>query len=211
MKIGKKSNLLFVKKQSSGIIKYSVVRKCIMRSKKNVIISIIVIVLLTVIVILTISVNKERKESKNNMEIIRKNYNLLTTSINKYNEIRNKYNDLSSVLIMDSYKDKEKELSELFNNYTAEIKNIDNYINNISLRCNGLYNDNEINKVCNSYALVYEKVINLYASDVDNYNEFINEYNEYKNDNIITIEKIHDYIDYNKDGKYEGRDVNEKN
>ena len=111
---------------------------------------------------------------------------------------------------MDSYKDKEEEFSELFKDYSKEINNIDNYINNINLRCNGIYNDSEINKVCNSYKLVYEKVINLYVSDIDNYNKFIEEYNEYKKENIELIEKVHDYIDYNNDEKYEGRDVDEK-
>ena len=181
-----------------------------MRSKKNLIISIMCVILLTGILILVLVVNKERKENKNNMEFIRKNYNLLTSSINNYNEIRNKYNQLSSVLIMDSYKDKEEEFSELFKDYSKEINNIDNYINNINLRCNGIYNDSEINKVCNSYKLVYEKVINLYVSDIDNYNKFIEEYNEYKKENIELIEKVHDYIDYNNDEKYEGRDVDEK-
>ena len=96
--------------------------------------------------------------------------------------------------------------------YNKEMKNIDTYITNIKMRCTGIYNDSEINKVCNSYKTVYEKIVNLYISDIDNYNNFITKYNENKNDKLELIEKIHkDYIDYDEDGIVYGGASDEEN
>ena len=182
-----------------------------MKSKKNVIICIIVIVVLAVGLILFLSLNKARQENKNNMELIRKNYQLLSDSVSKYNDIRSKYNEMSSVLIIDSYKEKHEEYVELLDNYNKEVENIDNYINNIDLRCKGTYNDDEINEICDKYKGLFEKLVNLYIADIDNYNKFITEYNEVKDDKLELVEKVYqNYIDYNNDGVYEGSDNSEE-
>lgn len=177
-----------------------------MGSKKKLILGIITIVMITAITIFILTIVKDRKEKNSNMESIRNNYNLLTTSINNYNEIRSKYNEMSSVLLIDSYKEKHEEFVSLLEEYNKEMENIDTYITNIKLRCTGIYNDSEINKVCNSYKTVYEKLVNLYISDIDNYNDFITKYNENKNEELELIKKVHDsYIDFDDDGsKYGG-------
>lgn len=182
-----------------------------MRSKKKLIIGVIIIIVITAILILALTVSKDRKENKQKMDDIRKNYALLTTSINNYNEIRSKYNEMSSVLLIDSYKDKHEEIKDLLDEYNKEMKNIDTYIGNINFRCNGIYNNSEISKICKSYKTVYEKLVNLYISDIDNYNSFITEYNKNKNESLETIDKVHDdYIDYDNDGNiYGGVDSDE--
>ena len=157
--------------------------------------------MMSVILILVLIINKERKEIKYNMEVINKNYSLLTGSINKYNEIRSKYSEMSKVLLYDTYKDKHDEFTSLLADYNQEMKNIDNYISNINFRCKGTYNDSKINKLCDTYKGVYEKLVNLYISDIDNYNNFITEYNKNKNESLELIDKVHDdYIDYDNDG-----------
>ena len=182
-----------------------------MKDKKKLIIAIIAIIVITLIFILVFTVNRDRKENKQKMDSIRKNYGLLTVSIANYNEIRNKYSELSSVLIMDSFKDKHDEISHLLDEYNKEMKNIDSYIDNISFRCTNVYNDNEIDKICKNYKLMYEKLVNLYVSDIDNYNNFIVEYNKNKNESLEMIDKVHeDYIDYDNDGNIYGGADNDK-
>ena len=54
-------------------------------------------------------------------------------------------------------------------------------------------------------------MINLYITDLNMYKKSIKKYNEYNNANIAAFEMIHkEYIDYNHDNKYEGREVNEE-
>ena len=91
------------------------------------------------------------------------------------------------------------------------IKKIDNNIDKIDKRCKIIYEDKNINKICDSYQELYEKIINLYVLDINNYNKKIDGYNNYKNENIDNYEMIHnEYIDYNDDGVYEGIDSNEE-
>ena len=177
-----------------------------MRSKKSIIICIIVIVIITILLVIGLTIGKERKESKNNMEVIRKNYQMLSESVNKYNEIRTKYSELTGVLVIDKFKDKQEELSTLMADYNKEIEKIDTYITNINLRCDGrIYNDGEITKVCNTYKDTYEKLINLYVGDAKNYNKIITEYNSSKNASLEEFVAIHkEYIDYNGDKNYTG-------
>ena len=176
-----------------------------MKNKKYLIISIIGIVVLTIIVIIVLLVGKENKESENNKEIIRKNYKMLTESVNKYNEIRTKYSEMTGVLVITSFKDKYEELDKLMTEYNTEMENIDTYISNIKLRCDREYNDSEIDKVCNNYKNLYEKLVNLYVGDVENYNKFITEYNKSKNESLELMKSLHDkYIDYDEDGNIDG-------
>ena len=183
-----------------------------MRSKKNILIIISIIVVVSFILIIVFKTNQDRKETDNNMQIIKKNYALLSNNVNKYNEIRNKYSEMSNVLIMDTYKEKHEDYITLITEYNDVIKEIDNYINNINLRCNTIYPDIEINNICSSYKKTYEKLINLYVNDINNYNDFITKYNEYKKEELPLIEMIHkDYIDYDNDKIYEGSVHNDKN
>lgn len=182
-----------------------------MRSKKLILISVIAIIFIAFVVIFILATRKDKLETERNMENIKKNYNLLTDSVNKYNEIRTKYATMSSVLIMDEYEEKHEEYITLLTDYNKVMKDIDTYITNISFRCKHNYSDSEVNKVCENYQELYEKLVNLYINDTNNYNKFIAEYNEYKNAELEEFEMIHkDYIDYNNDNIYEGREEREE-
>lgn len=182
-----------------------------MRSKKSILIGIILIIFIAFVVIFVLTTRKDKLETERNMENIKKNYNLLTTSVNYYNEIRTKYATMSSVLLMDKYEESHEEYTKLLTDYNKVMKDIDTYITNISFRCNNKYSDTEINKVCDNYKELYEKLVNLYVNDLNNYNKFIDKYNDYKNTELEKFEMIHnDYIDYNNDNVYEGREEREE-
>ena len=183
-----------------------------MKNKKQVLIAVGAVVLITFIIIIILTTSKDKKETQNNMASIKNNYELLTKSVSKYNDIRSNYKEKSSVLLMNTYKDKHEEFTKLMEEYNSVITEIDNYIANINLRCNRLYPEIEINNICNGYKLTYEKIVNLYISDVNQYNNFITNYNEYKKEELPLIKLVHsDYIDYNEDKVYEGNNSNDKN
>ena len=174
--------------------------------------SVVIIIVILVISVVVIGINKEKRDINNNMEQIRKSYSFLTGSINKYNDIRTEYIDKTSVLILDDFKDKHADFINILDQYNEVMKNIDSYISNINYRCMYLYNDNEINNICNSYKGIYEKVVNLYVNDLNNYNNLITKYNEYNEEKLPLYEMVHkDYIDYDNDSVFLGRnDSNEK-
>ncbi len=178
-----------------------------MKKNKVLIISLVIVVVVALVLVLAITMYKDKKNTKNNMEIINKNYELLKKQVAEYNDIRTKYSELSSVLIMTEYEAKHEEFSDLLNEYNDVIKNIDTYIANIKLRCNTIYPDSEINNICNGYEAMYDKMIDLYVDDVSKYNAFIDEYNEYKNTVLDKIEMIHGNLEEPK--KEEVQDAEE--
>ena len=182
-----------------------------MKSKKTILIGVLLIIFVAFVIVFALLTRKDKMETERNMESIKKNYNLLTTSVGEYNEIRAKYATMSEVLLMDKYEESHEEYINLLTDYNKVMKEIDSYITNISFRCNNKYSDSEVTKVCDNYKSLYEKLVNLYVNDINNYNKFIEKYNEYKEAKLEKFEMVHeDYIDYNSDNIYEGREEREE-
>ena len=183
----------------------------IMRSKKNVLIGVILIIVLAVIIILVININKDRKNIELNESSIKKSYGLLSDKVSEYNQIREDFNELSTGLLLDNYKEKHEEFITLLTKYNEVISNIDDYAVNIKAKCSNVSSVSEVSSICNGYEQIYEKLVNLYVNDIKKYNTIVTKYNEYKKEEIPMFEMIHEeYIDYNNDNVYEGRDSSEE-
>ena len=188
-----------------------------MKKKMNIITLVLVIITIIIIIIgLYIgNIVHERKTVQKNIELIKYNYNEFTNNILEFNQIRTNLSNKLNNFVYTTYIDEHQNYIELLNKYTDNIKKIDANVSNITKRCDFTYNDKNINIICDSYESAYEKMVNLYVSDVINYNNKIKSYNE----QYITEEELgqfdaahKEYIDYNNDKKYEGKEVtNEKN
>ena len=178
-----------------------------MSNKKNLIISIIIVIIVLLIALIIINISKSKKQTNINKEMIIKSYNNLTTSVKSYNEVRTKYDEMTKDFVLSTYKSKQTEYEELLNKYNDIIKNIDSEVTQLNGYCTQLYDDGEVNKICDGYKNLYEKLINIYVTDLNNYNDKIKAYNEYQNESLKLFTMVHnDYIDYNEDKIYEGRD-----
>lgn len=183
-----------------------------MKNKKMILIGVIFVIVLAIIIIFVINIRKDNKKTANNIENISKNYDLLSVSVSKYNQFREEFNNDTKDLLLEDFDGKREKIVNLLSEYSNELKNIDNYITNIKLRCNQVYVDSNVNNICNNYKKTYEKLVNLYISDINKYNEIVTKYNEYKNANIELFKTNYDdYIDYDNDSIYEGRDNSEDN
>jgi len=183
------------------------------KNKKRFILILSIIIISIIILLATIfiiNITKDKKITEQNMQIIKDNYNELTATVSEYNQIRTDLSNLLNDFVYEEYPTKHEEYTNLLTKYNNNIKNIDKNILNIHDRCNVIYNDISINKICDSYQELYEKLVNLYVTDLTNYNNKITSYNEYKKeDKYQVFELIHkEYIDYNEDKKYEGQDAN---
>lgn len=174
-------------------------------SKKIILISGVVLVVLVSIIVIVIGIINDKRESSRNMELIKDNYELLSTNVSEYNQIRSELSSKLNNFIYENYSKEHSGFVELLTRYNNNISLIDENVKVINSKCNVIYNDISVNKICDSYKILYEKLINLYVMDLNNYNNKISSYNEYKNENIELFNMIHkEYIDYNDDGKYEG-------
>lgn len=165
----------------------------------------IISVVLVVIVGLVVGILNDKKKTRENMEIIKENYDFLSANVNEYNQIRNDLSDKLNNFIYEDYDMEHSGYVELLTKYNNNIGLIAGNINTINIKCNVIYSDISVNKICDSYSILYEKLVNLYVMDFNNYNSKISSYNEYKNEDVSLFNMIHkEYIDYNNDGKYEG-------
>ena len=174
-------------------------------SKKIILIISIILVVIIIMTILIMGIINDKKKTNENMELIKNNYELLSTNVNEYNQIRSDLSNKLNNFIYEDYNKEHDSYVEILNKYNNNISLIDENVKVIKDKCNVIYSDISINKICDSYGLLYEKLINLYVIDLNNYNNKISSYNEYKKAEISLFDMIHsEYIDYNDDGKYEG-------
>ena len=154
------------------------------------------------------------KKSHDNYDMIKSAYSDLSKYVDKFNDIREKYNEMSTDFVLSRYMDSHEEYMRLFSEYGDVINNIKSSVIDISNGCDkssgGIYNKlyEKIytldNTVCDNYKVTYERLVNLYVTDVKEFNGILTKYNEYKNDNIEMVKMLFDdYIDYNNDGTYE--------
>ena len=82
-------------------------------------------------------------------------------------------------------------------------------INILDDKCDKMYNDKEVNKICSNYKNDYELVLKIFNSDILNYNNKLNLYNKDNNKGLelFNSKYIKGYIDNNIDLKKE--EVNE--
>lgn len=170
---------------------------------RKVIVLFIILLLIGGVSFFAINIKKEQEVMNSNMKEIKNSYELLNENVNDYNSIRNEISVKLASFFYDSYLKEKSSYDDIFTRYNTTISEIDKNIINIDKYCDVLYKDSNVNKICNSYKNLYEKLVNIYVSDLNNYNQKIIGYNEYKKDNIPLFTMIHsDYIDYNDDGEY---------
>ena len=133
----------------------------------------------------------------------------LEQNINNYNGIR----DNIETNLNDYYTEK---LTNDYNTYidllTKEentIKQIETNIDNIKNNCqNRIFNEKEVNNICNTYKDYYETVVNIFIKDKNQVNKMITTYNNTTNNTLeeYISNTYNDFIDYNEDRIYLERD-----
>ena len=98
------------------------------------------------------------------------------------------------------------------NEYEAIVDGIKKDTKKLDSLCKHVYYpDSEVNKMCINYKSIYEQVVNYYVTDIHTYNDNVEKYNAYQ-DTIkkdLKIRKYHteyDYIDYNGDKIFDGKE-----
>ena len=98
-------------------------------------------------------------------------------------------------------------------NYENLVDELKKNTNSLDELCNDMYYpDGTINSKCNNYKSIYEQVVNYFVTDINNYNNNVKKYNEYQksinSDKTLALYKTDkDYIDYNEDKIFDGKEV----
>ena len=184
--------------------------------KKIIIISIVVLIVLGLIVGGTIFIknfNEDKEKTLAIMEEIKVKYKDFSPLVESFSEARaNFYTAKEDLSFLESINDNREEIDTLMSDYNALVMNVHTSSLYLQENCNRKYSSSSVNNTCNLFKQGYEAVMNYYITDIEVYNSFVQEYNEWITENNLTIEPLskeqfslyESYIDYDKDGSYLG-------
>lgn len=185
-----------------------------MKKKVKIIITILFVLALLIALVLGIkkissSANKISQEYEEDKTLLQENYELFSDYIASYNQTRlDLVTHLESAEYYEDFPNVSSALETFFLEYDELINDIMKSVKNMDKSCKRDYVENEYNEMCNSYQLIYEKLINVYLEDINTYNELINNYNKWSNKeeySLFISKYVNEYIDVNNDSVYEGK------
>ena len=155
----------------------------------------------------------DRLETQKRIDIVNNEFEVLSTNTTVFENLRDElYNKvLSNVYFETMYKDAAK-VKEKLSNYENLVDELEKTTVKLDNLCkNVYYPDMETNTKCSNYKNIYEQVNNYFVSDIEVYNNNVEKYNKdqeiKKSKKLIDNYNTHrDYIDYNGDKKYDGKE-----
>lgn len=180
-----------------------------MKKKKVLIISVFILLFIVVAGLVGVKISAKNKELDKIQKGIENTYKKLENNIKDYNNNR----EIISTELDDYYTDDLEGDYDGFIKILKEQKSIIDEVKTSTVELgnscgNRLYPRSDINKICSNYQDYYETVFNVFINDYGEINKIIEDYNKTNNKGleVYTAGEELDYLDYNKDGKYLGRD-----
>jgi len=102
-------------------------------------------------------------------------------------------------------KSKLSEYEDIVDDIGNDVKRLDGWCGNV------YYPQATVNNMCINYKVIYEQVVNYYVTDINTYNENVQKYNEYQkaiSSNLLVepFQTKYDFIDYNADNEFSGKE-----
>ena len=155
----------------------------------------------------------DRIETQKRINTVNNEFETLSTNTTIFENVRDElYNKTLSNVYYDTMDKDDEKVKEKLSNFENLVDELKKTTVSLDKLCNNVYYpDMETNTKCNNYKSIYEQVNNYFVSDIAVYNKNIDKYNDYQksknSDKKLDHYKIkRNYIDYNNDGKYDGRE-----
>lgn len=191
------------------------------KTKKYVVLAVagVVALLLGIVLLFISNIKKDQRELNSRIKTIDKEYTVFKNDIesisNKRDELHKEFLD---TIYYETFQANDTGYKNKLLEYEEEITNISKKNKKLKEYCNAgiYYSQTEANNKCSAFNLGYEEMVNSFVEDIAAYNNNITNYNKWldsKNDTTsIKLEKYDTkktYIDFNKDGDYSGKGVND--
>ena len=160
-----------------------------------------------------IGLQEDHKETYKRIEDVNNSFENFSTNTSVFETFRD---DLYNVILGNTYYDTMYEDDSLIKNKLSNYEHLVDELMKNTYELNHLcedmyYPDSSVNNKCNNYKSIYEQVMNYFVSDIQLYNRIVVKYNEYQSSkaSLLRIREYttnKDYIDYNNDGKFDGKE-----
>lgn len=161
-----------------------------------------------------VSLKKDRAETQARMVVVNDSFEEFNTSVSAFELERDTlYTESLGNLYYDTLTTDDEMLKNKFSNYESIVDTVVKNVKIMDGLCRDVYYpDSNVNSKCSNYKLIYEQVVNYFMEDVKLYNNTIKTFNEQQVAAGSTIALIEyktakKYVDYNKDGVFEGKEV----
>lgn len=161
-----------------------------------------------------VSLKADREATQARMVVVTDEFNAFNDNVNIFEEAREAlYVQYLGNVYYDTLANDDAMLKEKVSNYENIVDEIGNRVKTMNGLCKDVYYpDSSVNSKCNDYKLVYEQVVNYFVGDVAVYNSTIKTFNEQQTAVGSTVQLVEyntkkDYVDVNKDGAFDGKEV----
>lgn len=161
-----------------------------------------------------ISLKDDKEKTQARMVVVNDSFDDFNNSVSTFELERDTlYTESLGNLYYDTLAANDENFKNKFSNYESIVDNIVDKVKIMDGLCKDVYYpDSSVNSKCSNYQLIYEQVINYFMEDVKLYNNAIKTFNEQQatlGNNVVLNEykTTKKYIDYNKDGVFEGKEV----
>lgn len=174
-----------------------------------VIISLIVIIVVLFIFFFFKGILDDNKMTNHRMMEIKRINNNLDSYISDFNKNRNTLIFLLGKTYTDQLDLKYDNIVMLLDKEEEQVKNVLDVVSKLDDYCHDkVYSDQSVNQICVDYPVSYESMANVFVGDVQHINGMVSNYLEKHNGNVSPYhtDLFNDYIDYNGDGVYSGKE-----
>ncbi|MCI9084677.1 MAG: hypothetical protein HFH46_03595 [Bacilli bacterium] len=188
--------------------------------KKKTIIKILVITIILFLIAFGVytfinSFKEDKEITKEKMEEIIQKYEKFSESVLTFAKGRDYIYNLRENTYLEEYSKNTENWNKLIKDHQKNIENVEKNSKTLKENCQFKYADPNINSKCTVFKSTYEAAMNYYISDIKSYNKSVKEYNKWaKTNNKKTLNKgkltiYKNYIDYDKDKEYFGKEEEE--
>jgi len=198
-------------------VKENKVKKPKSKKKMIVIISTLILILLALGVGLYFYVESFKVDREKTLELmaeVNEDYPGFSKSMTEFVNKRNDFYKKQEEIFLEDISKNPSSWTNYIKEYETIIQNIENGSERLKKACVNDFGDITAKTECNQFRVNYESAHNYYITDIKVYNELVNKYNEWAGSTYENLSKVElviykDYIDYDEDGEYFGKEVSE--
>ena len=155
----------------------------------------------------------DKKEMYKRMGEVTDEFEDFSANTSVFESLRDElYSNVLSNIYYDTMYFTDNNVKGKLSNYESLVDSLEKNVEKLNKLCKSVYYpDSTVNNKCKNYKLIYEQVVNYFVNDIKVYNQNVVKYNNYQeglgtNYFIKEYNTDKNYIDYNNDKIFDGRD-----